>query len=55
MNLDVRAGGFSAGIIDFDEEMFRSVRQIVPLVLAITFVILTIAFRSSSYPPRRSR
>ena len=52
VNLDVRVGGFSAGIIDFNEEMFRSVKQIVPLVLAITFVILTIAFRSIVVPAK---
>ena len=45
-NLDVRVGGFSAGIIDFDEELFRSVKRVVPLVLAITFIVLMVAFRS---------
>jgi RND superfamily putative drug exporter len=48
--LDVRVGGFSAGILDFDEEMFRSLKRVVPLVLAITFVVMVIAFRSIVVP-----
>ena len=48
--LGVRVGGFSAGILDFDEEMFRSLERVVPLVLAITFVVLAFAFRSIVVP-----
>jgi putative drug exporter of the RND superfamily len=48
--LDVHVGGFSAGILDFDQELFRSLRHVVPLVLAITFVVLAFAFRSIVVP-----
>ena len=48
--LDVRVGGFSAGILDFDQELFRSLERIVPLVLAITFIVLAVAFRSIVVP-----
>jgi uncharacterized membrane protein YdfJ with MMPL/SSD domain len=48
--LDVRVGGFSAGIIDFDQELFQSLRRVVPLVLVITFVVLAFAFRSIVVP-----
>lgn len=48
--LDVRVGGFSAGIIDFDEELFGSLKRVVPLVLGLTFVVLMFAFRSILVP-----
>jgi putative drug exporter of the RND superfamily len=48
--LGVRVGGFNAAIIDFDEELFGSVRRVVPLVLGVTFVVLLIAFRSIVVP-----
>jgi len=48
--LGIRVGGFNAAIIDFDEELFGSVKLIVPLVLAVTFVVLSIAFRSIVVP-----
>ena len=48
--LVVRAGGFNAAIIDFDDELFGSVRRVVPLVLGVTFVVLLIAFRSIVVP-----
>jgi putative drug exporter of the RND superfamily len=48
--LAVRVGGFSAGILDFDQELFRSLENVVPLVLAITFVVLAFAFRSIVVP-----
>jgi RND superfamily putative drug exporter len=49
-DLDVRVGGFNAAIIDFDEELFGSVKRVVPLVLGVTFVVLLIAFRSIVVP-----
>jgi RND superfamily putative drug exporter len=49
-DLDVRVGGFNAAIIDFDDEMFGSVKRVVPLVLGITFVVLLVAFRSVVVP-----
>ena len=49
-NLGIRVGGFNAAIIDFDEELFGSVKLIVPLVLGVTFVVLSIAFRSIVVP-----
>jgi RND superfamily putative drug exporter len=48
--LDVRIGGFSASILDFDEELFGSLRRVVPLVLAVTFLVLVAAFRSIVVP-----
>jgi uncharacterized membrane protein YdfJ with MMPL/SSD domain len=49
-DLSVRVGGFNAAIIDFDEELFGSVKRVVPLVLGVTFVVLLIAFRSIVVP-----
>jgi RND superfamily putative drug exporter len=49
-DLRVRVGGFNAAIIDFDEELFGSVKRVVPLVLGVTFVVLLIAFRSIVVP-----
>jgi RND superfamily putative drug exporter len=49
-DLDVRVGGFNAAIIDFDDELFGSVKLVVPLVLGVTFVVLLIAFRSVVVP-----
>ena len=48
--LDVRIGGFSASILDFDEELFGSLKRVVPLVLAVTFMVLVMAFRSIVVP-----
>jgi RND superfamily putative drug exporter len=48
--LDVRIGGFSASILDFDEELFGSLKRVVPLVLAVTFIVLVMAFRSIVVP-----
>jgi RND superfamily putative drug exporter len=48
--LDVRVGGFSASILDFDEELFGSLKRVVPLVLAVTFIVLVMAFRSIVVP-----
>ncbi|MEX0909530.1 MAG: MMPL family transporter, partial [Gemmatimonadaceae bacterium] len=36
--------------IDFDAELFGSLKRVVPLVLAITFIVLMIAFRSVLVP-----
>ena len=49
-DLGVRVGGFNAAIIDFDDELFGSVKRVVPLVLGVTFVVLLIAFRSIVVP-----
>jgi putative drug exporter of the RND superfamily len=48
--LDVRVGGFGAGILDFDQELFGSLWRVVPLVLGVTFVVLAFAFRSIAVP-----
>jgi uncharacterized membrane protein YdfJ with MMPL/SSD domain len=48
--LDIRVGGMSAAVIDFDAELFGSLKRVVPLVLAITFVVLAVAFRSVFVP-----
>jgi len=49
-DLEVRVGGFNAAIIDFDDELFGSVKRVVPLVLGVTFVVLLVAFRSIVVP-----
>jgi RND superfamily putative drug exporter len=49
-DLDVRVGGFNAAIIDFDDELFGSMKRVVPLVLGVTFVVLLVAFRSIVVP-----
>ncbi|HXN76068.1 MAG TPA: MMPL family transporter [Gemmatimonadaceae bacterium] len=48
--LEVEVGGFSAGILDFDSEMFGSLYRVIPLVLAVTFIALAFAFRSIVVP-----
>ncbi|MCR4341600.1 MAG: MMPL family transporter [Gemmatimonadaceae bacterium] len=48
--LDLRVGGMTAAVIDFDAELFGSLKRVVPLVLAITFIVLMIAFRSLVVP-----
>ena len=48
--LSVRVGGFNAAIIDFDEELFGSVKLVVAVVLGVTFIVLAIAFRSIVVP-----
>jgi Predicted drug exporters of the RND superfamily len=48
--LSVSVGGFSASITDFDEELMRSLRRVVPIVLTITFIVLVFAFRSIVVP-----
>src|SRR3712207_7106664 len=42
--------GFSAGILDFDQELFDSLKRVVPLVLAVTFVVMMLSFRSVVVP-----
>jgi len=49
-DLGVRIGGFSASILDFDEELFGSLTRVVPLVLVITFAVLMFVFRSILIP-----
>jgi RND superfamily putative drug exporter len=48
--LDVRVGGFSASILDFDEELFGSLKRVVPVVLLITFLVLVFVLRSILIP-----
>ncbi|HEX3534304.1 MAG TPA: MMPL family transporter [Gemmatimonadaceae bacterium] len=48
--LSIQIGGFSASILDFDAELFGSLKQVIPVVLAITFIALVFAFRSIVVP-----
>jgi uncharacterized membrane protein YdfJ with MMPL/SSD domain len=48
--LDVRVGGFGAGIIDFDDELFGALRRVIPMVLVVTFIVLAAVFRSVLIP-----
>ena len=48
--LEVRIGGFSAGILDFDDELFGSLKRVVPVVLVTTFLVLAFVFRSVIIP-----
>jgi len=48
--LDIQVGGFSASILDFDAELFGSLKHVIPIVLAVTFVALMFAFRSIVVP-----
>ena len=45
-----RVGGFTAAVLDFDAELFGSLRRVVPLVLGVTFLVLVLAFRSIVVP-----
>jgi putative drug exporter of the RND superfamily len=48
--LAIQVGGFSASILDFDAELFGSLKHVIPVVLAITFLALVFAFRSIVVP-----
>ena len=48
--LAIQVGGFSASILDFDAELFGSLKRVIPVVLAITFIALAFAFRSIVVP-----
>jgi RND superfamily putative drug exporter len=48
--LAVEVGGFSASILDFDSEIFGSLKRVIPVVLALTFIALAFAFRSILVP-----
>lgn len=50
--LVAKVGGASAMIADFDAELLGSLWRIIPLVLAVTFVVLLIAFRSVLIPAK---
>jgi uncharacterized membrane protein YdfJ with MMPL/SSD domain len=50
--LSVRIGGPTAMIEDFDAELFGSLWRVIPAVLAMTFVVLMIAFRSLAIPAK---
>jgi uncharacterized membrane protein YdfJ with MMPL/SSD domain len=51
--LAVAIGGFSASILDFDSELFGSLKRVIPAVLAITLIALVFAFRSIVVPVKR--
>jgi RND superfamily putative drug exporter len=48
--LQVTVGGASAIIIDFDHELFGSLWRVVPAMLALTFVVLLVLFKSLLIP-----
>ncbi len=48
--IDIGVGGFTAAVLDFDQELFGSLRRVVPLVLLVTFLVLVVAFRSIVVP-----
>jgi len=48
--LTIQVGGFSASILDFDAELFGSLKRVIPVVLGITFIALVFAFRSIVVP-----
>jgi uncharacterized membrane protein YdfJ with MMPL/SSD domain len=48
--LGIEIGGFSASILDFDAELFGSLKRVIPVVLTITFIALVFAFRSIVVP-----
>jgi RND superfamily putative drug exporter len=48
--LAVQIGGLSASVLDFDAELFGSLKRVIPVVLAITFIALVFAFRSIVVP-----
>lgn len=50
--LTARVGGPTAMIEDFDAELFGSLWRVVPAVLAVTFVVLMLAFRSLVIPAK---
>jgi uncharacterized membrane protein YdfJ with MMPL/SSD domain len=50
VGLAIQVGGFSASILDFDAELFGSLKHVIPVVLAITFLALVFAFRSIVVP-----
>jgi RND superfamily putative drug exporter len=48
--LGIQIGGLSASVLDFDAELFGSLKRVIPVVLAITFIALVFAFRSIVVP-----
>jgi RND superfamily putative drug exporter len=48
--LSVQTGGGSALLLDFDAEMFQSVRRVMVAVIVVTFVLLFWFFRSAVVP-----
>lgn len=48
--ISVKVGGAAAMIADFDTELFGSLWRIVPAVMAVTFAVLLLAFRSILIP-----
>lgn len=50
--LTVKIGGATAMIEDFDAELFGSLWRVIPAVLAVTFVVLMLAFRSLVIPAK---
>jgi len=52
--LDVRLGGATAVMADFDRELLGSLPRVACLVLALTFVVLALLFRSLLIPLKAS-
>ena len=48
--LSIQIGGFSASVLDFDAELFGSMKRVIPVVLAVTFLALVFAFGSIVVP-----
>ena len=48
--LSVQIGGLGASVQDFNTELFGSLKLVIPIVLAITFIGLVLAFRSIVVP-----
>jgi RND superfamily putative drug exporter len=48
--LSIQIGGLSASVLDFDAELFGSMKRVIPVVLAVTFLALVFAFRSIVVP-----
>jgi RND superfamily putative drug exporter len=50
--LTVRIAGASAGILDFDRELFGALWRVVPAVLLVTYLMLLVQFRSVLIPAK---
>ena len=48
--LTVRIAGASAGILDFDDELFGALWRVIPAVLLVTYLMLLLQFRSVLIP-----
>jgi putative drug exporter of the RND superfamily len=50
VNFQVKVGGATATVDDFDQEMFRSLRHVMFALIGMTFVLLAVFFRSVAVP-----